>query len=197
MIVGLDLSLNSTGIALFYDDPTNPKNGTVEVGVIATNRDMNFYDRIHYIWEQIQTKVFTQTGRPASFFIEDYSFGAFGKSSSVTKLSELGGYIKVNLHIHGLCNSITLVPATVIKKFICGFGNAKKSDMKLEFFKKYALSYKTDDEVDAHSLLILGAASLGKDLYTKSWTGYETECIRKVKGLIYPSATLVDRLSRI
>lgn len=197
MIVGLDLSLNSTGIALAYDDSNSPKYGSVDVSIITTDRNTNYYDRIHYIWDQIQTKVFTQTGRPASFFIEDYSFGAFGKSSSVTKLAELGGYIKVNLHTHGLCNMITLVPATVIKKFICGFGNAKKSDMKLEFFKKYELSYKTDDEVDAHSLLILGAASLGKDLHAKAWTGYEMDCIKKVKGLIYPSATLVDRLSRV
>lgn len=190
MIIGLDLSINSTGMAV-YDGKD------VEVSVISTEKGMNYYDRIHFIWEKIQSKTLSYSGKPSDFFIEDYSFGAFGKSSSVTTLAELGGFIKVSLHNHRLCNKFALVPVTVIKKFICGFGNAKKSDMKLEFYKKFNFSYKTDDEVDAHSLLILGAAASGVNIYSRNWIGYETNCIDKVKGLLYPGATLTDRLSRV
>lgn len=173
-ILGLDLSLSSTGFCT-VDMPS----GETSYGVIKTALSEDIYGRYAYILSAVTKLLFVNS----VVLIEDYSFGSFQNSSSVTKLAELGGIIKHSLYNKG--TEMYLIPPTKVKKFLCGNGKAKKEDMKLAAYKRFGIEPKTSDEVDAYTL-----AYIGKYL----WYSYYDSNNLKLKDLNANQSVVISKL---
>lgn len=180
-IIGLDLSLTSTGIGVysFLED-------TVSTETVKTTNKCSYMERYKFILDRLQE--IDHFLLPSSiYFIEGYSFGSFGKSSSMSNIIELSGIIKYDLTWRG--RDYIDVPPTILKKFITGKGNAKKEDIKLALYKKYQKEFKNSDEADAYALTMFGLKYLAiKSSFNDSPTAAEKECITKVRGLHGPTA---------
>ena len=176
LIIGLDLSLTSTGIGVysFLED-------TVSTETVKTTNKCSYMERYKSILDRLQG--IDHFLLPSSiYFIEGYSFGSFGKSSSMSNIIELSGIIKYDLTWKG--REYIDVPPTILKKFITGKGNAKKEDIKLALYKKYQKEFKNSDEADAYALTMFGLKYLAvNSSFNGSPTAAEKECILKVRGL--------------
>ena len=171
-IVGLDLSLTCTGIAVY--NTTDDGITTKVVKTSSKDSDVCRYSKIHS--DTLHEYAFSSI-----VFIEGYSFGSFSKSSSMSKLIELGGIIKYDLDNRDI--PFVIVPPTVLKKFITGKGNAKKEDVKLGVYKKFGREFKTSDEADAFALVVLGIKYLNiPSKYSDHITKIEAACIQTLKG---------------
>lgn len=147
-IIGLDISLTSTGISVI-----SPSGKFVGSEVVTTDRDgyNSRMDRINYIIEKIYSVLNSYKNKYV--VIEHY---AFGKYDSAYTLAELGGAIRYTLYKDGI-EFLEVVP-TVLKKFFTGSGNAKKEDIKAWIYKRYNVEFmdKTNDEADAFVCAVYG-----------------------------------------
>lgn len=138
-IVGLDLSLNATGIAR-YDGVTMTLSGKAYEGA----------ERLRALRDGVlmMTGVVSQeavdTERPDLVCIEGYSFAS---RHGGERLGELGGVIRLALHEHEM-PWIELAPK-IVKKLATGKGNAAKEEVFAAAIRR--LNYKGDslDEADA------------------------------------------------
>ncbi len=128
-VVGLDLSLTSTGVARADGD-------TVRIRTIS-----NGPERIDFINQAVIANI----GRVDLVVIEGYSFGS--KGAAVFQIGELGGVIRHTLWSHG--TPFAVVPPTTLKKYATGSGVAKKPDMRMALYKRAGIDNQHDDEVDA------------------------------------------------
>lgn len=176
LIIGLDLSLTSTGIGVY-----SLAEDCIYTKSIKTSNKNSYMSRYKEIVNAIQEiDHFLSVG--SLFFIEGYSYGSFGKSSFMSNLIELGGIVKYDLVSRG--RIYIDVPPTILKKFITGKGNAKKEDIKLGLYKKYHKEFKNSDEADAYALTIFGLKYLEIcSIFNVSSTTYEKECLSKVRSL--------------
>lgn len=166
-VVGLDLSLNSTGLCVMEENSVFTK-------TITPDKNQTMDNRVNDILKEILCHVDKDT----HVFIEDYAYASFPGSSSVTILAEINGVIK-----HALWSKFIpyyKVPPTTLKKFLTGSGKAKKEDMKLKGYIKYGREFKTSDEVDAFVLAEIGALICGVRNRTLSMMEDELLCKLKV-----------------
>lgn len=139
LFVGLDLSLNHTGIAVVDSNLSLLVRTDVAVGKRrATERLIHVRDEI------------LQHLPPGKLVIaiEGYAMGGKGK---VFHIGELGGVVRVALSERGECAVLTHPPMS-LKGFATGRGNADKPAMVAaaeEFFK---VKPRTDNEADAMHL---------------------------------------------
>lgn len=147
-IIGLDLSLNSTGVCVMTPD-------SVYTETITPDKNQALDNRVNDILRAILMHV----DKESITMIEDYAYASFPGSSSVTKLAEINGVVKHDLWSKFI-PYFTIAPTT-IKKFLTGSGKAKKEDMKLKGYIKYGREFKTSDEVDAYVLAEIGALVFG------------------------------------
>ena len=176
LIIGLDLSLTSTGVCVY-----SITEDSVVTESIKTSNKNSYMQRYKIILDRI-TEIDHFMVPAAIYFIEGYSFGSFGKSSSMSNLIELGGIIKYDLNNRE--RFYIDVPPTILKKFVTGKGNAKKEDIKLALYKKYHKEFKNSDEADAYALTMFGLKYLALvSNFNSNTTAAEKECILKVRGL--------------
>src|SRR5690554_4695228 len=145
-VMGLDLSLTSTGLVIVTPDET--------VLSRAIKSKSKGEERLLHIKEQINNELTEYC--PDLVVLEGYAFMANGR---ITGLAELGGVIKAELHTRK--QKVIVVPPARVKKFVCGKGNAKKDEVRLWAFKRWAFEAKSNDEVDAYVLAQIGLAYLG------------------------------------
>lgn len=88
---------------------------------------------------------------PGVAYVEGYGFG----SQVAHSLGELGGMLQLDLWRAGW--EIYLVPPSTLKKFVTGKGNAEKSLMMLEVYKRWGYSAHDDNDCDAFALYAFGA----------------------------------------
>lgn len=163
-ILGLDLSLTSTGYCVLHNKEIGIK-GTIK----PKNRGMK---RLTYILEEIST--ITPFGSLDLVVIEGYSFGS--RAGQAFSIGELGGFIKQWIYSTG--TKTIIVPPQTLKKFVAGKGGFKKNMMMMKAFKKYGLEFNNDDECDAFCLAKMGEAYLnGTEIK------YEQEALGKVEVL--------------
>jgi hypothetical protein len=161
-IVGLDLSIRSTGWCVYYG---TPKNGYFETGTIGTKlgqkkklldreRYLKPYDTFCKIREWIESEKFNR--RNTIFVIEDF-IGSGNGSRSVVDMAELGGLVKGYLEDRKY--TFYLVSPGTWKKFIHK-GNMRKPKKKsepyevgLHVYDKYGVEFETTDETDAYSMV--------------------------------------------
>jgi Holliday junction resolvasome RuvABC endonuclease subunit len=134
-ILGLDLSLTSTGYVLLDDDHA-VWYGSVSGGNLRDVDRLEFFNR--WIRAELRDKRFGHVG------IEGYSFASQFRGP---QLGELGGVIK--LAIHQARIAMTIVPPATWKKALCGKGNLDKRNASVEIQKRYGVSFATEDTLDA------------------------------------------------
>ena len=139
-VIGIDPSLTATGYAVFIDSKLR------ESGVIKTNVKDTTEKRIEHIRDTIQNKI--EHYKLKTSVIEGYSYGSSGRA--VFTLGELGGVLRNHFHRNNI--EFTVIPPTVIKRFVTGKGNCKKDLMLLKVYKKFDIEFEDDNECDAYCI---------------------------------------------
>lgn len=151
-VIGLDLSLTSTGIAL----PDTTK-------IVSTkSKDVA---RLIIMRDEIINTISEAAENPF-IVIEGYSFAQ--KNSHSHSLGELGGVIKVAIAEKHW--SWVLVPPTVRAKFATGRGNASKSEVVSAVSARTGITWSgpgADDKCDAWILQEMGLTYMGRG--RESW----------------------------
>lgn len=147
-VLGLDLSLKATGIAL-------PDGSTRAIHPGA--RRIKGYARHELIRRAVLTAVASSS--PDLVVIEDYAPHSPGINSTIA-LAELGGVIRTELTIRGYVWE-TVAPNT-LKAWATGKGNASKDEMIDEALKRGAVPPIIHDEADAYLARLWGLDHLPK-----------------------------------
>lgn len=146
VVMGLDLSYTSTGIAIF--------DGGRMLSRALQGKALRGSERLEFFFDFIGD--LAVRWQPQLVVIEDYAFDAkFGREQA----GELGGVVKLTLHRAGI-NYVT-ASSSQLKKFATGVGNCDKSIVGRELYKRYGVDAQGNDETDACGLALLGAAHLG------------------------------------
>lgn len=139
-VLGLDLSLTATGIALPHGALTT---------YATPHRGM---PRLQAIRDVITTHIHSLD----LVAIEGY---AFGRPNQAAHLGELGGVIRLTLHEHGI--PYADIPPASAKKYATGKGNATKPDMRMALFQRAGIDERDDNAVDAWWLRAMALDHLG------------------------------------
>jgi crossover junction endodeoxyribonuclease RuvC len=172
MILGIDLSLTGTGLALLTETPSGldrisaalPPNflqirqktdGAHYLGVLVSTTPDDTFVR----WELIRRTVGICAEECDRVLIEGYAFSAHMAYSRA--IAELGGIVRYHLAELGQ-KPIEVAPAS-LKKFLTGKGNADKNIVLLDVFKRYGLELRNDNLADAFGLAKIGQFWDGSD----------------------------------
>lgn len=148
-IIGLDLSLTSTGYSV------NGKTGAISSKFMECKRLLEIRSAVLEI-------IVENDVRGAS--IEGYAFSA--RNSQAHKIGELGGVIRLMLFENGI--PYVDVPPTSRAKFATGRGNAAKSEVISAVSARTGLIWSgkgADDECDAWLLEEMALHALGRGVY--------------------------------
>lgn len=151
VIIGIDPSLTSTGIAVrskekysFHSVITKPaKDRTVKTEI----------KRISMISAMLINLIKNNKIKNENLIvlIEDYGFQAKGK---ITKLAELVGILKYRLLTHNM--PFKIVSIGTWKKQVLGKGNLKKADIKAKVLQKFGCYFESQDVCDAFCIMRYG-----------------------------------------
>lgn len=152
MVLGIDPSLNGTGIVLL-----NSGGQIIYQKAIILNKTkkttIKGFSRINLILSIIKEVIKENQNLIKLVIIEGYSFGS-NRSRSVFDLGELGGIIKYFLYEKEI--SFVEVPPKFLKKYVTGNGNADKLMMIDSVKKRYKENFDNDNICDAYALARLG-----------------------------------------
>jgi len=151
-VLGLDLSLRSTGYVLLDDDEV-VWHGTVGSETLREEARLAMFDG--WIRESLQrqrVRPVTSPYRVLQSFnaidhaaIEGYAYAA---PHMLPALGELGGVVKLALFQAGI--PIHVVAPGTWKKVLCGNGRLDKKDAAVEIYKRYQVEYpRSQDTLDA------------------------------------------------
>lgn len=159
-IIGLDLSLTSTGIA-------------TEKGTFTIKSKLKGVQRLDEIWRLTQSCLLDF--EEPYVVIEGYAFQKQG--SHCHAQGELGGVIRYELFQRK--TPFVEVPPTVRSMFATGRGNAGKAEVVSNVTARSGLIFSTDDEADAWVLREMGMQHFGQsDL---EWPAKNMSALGKVK----------------
>jgi len=161
-IVGLDLSLTSTGMCV---------NGTTSA-ITSKHKEVR---RLKDIRDQLFLYLLEHDVRGA--VIEGYAFSA--RNSQSHKIGELGGVVR--LLLHEMMIPYADVPPTSRAKFATGRGNAAKTEVISAVSARTGLIWSgksADDECDAWLLEEMGLQALGLGKY--SWPEVNMSSLKNV-----------------
>jgi Holliday junction resolvasome RuvABC endonuclease subunit len=165
-ILSLDLSLRSTG---WCCSQPGPEDRSADFGTFE-GCPLGGMDRLHWLIGQI-----AEYARHADLVvIEDIAFG-YGNAGSAELI---GLAYLVRYRIWRLEKSVLLVAPTRLKKFVCGSGQAAKSMILREVYRRFGQVAANDNEADAIGLNYLGQAVCGL------WEP-QTKAQREVVGAVY------------
>lgn len=165
-ILGIDLSLTGTGLALITDKNVEFPASTVTVPVprlirqpprtgqrLWTTRLTTTFEGF-YRWRFILGHVLNWCSRADAVMIEGYSFGSH--SSHTRAIAEIGGIVRYHIIEAGMVP--IEVPPTMLKKFLTEKGNSDKSICLKECLRRYAFNVDDHNIVDAFTLAKIGEA---------------------------------------
>jgi crossover junction endodeoxyribonuclease RuvC len=148
-IVGLDLSLTSTGLAIIDDTTIGTATGRI------TPKGMNGHARMKYILASVAAL----TARTGVVVIEGPSFGSANGQKGHHERGGLWWLITYALWLEN--QPVAIVPPSVLKKYLTGKGNASKDAVLAAAIRRYpAVDFDGNDEADA-----LGLAAMAADWY--------------------------------
>lgn len=170
-ILGIDLSLNGTGLAILTDDerfvvPMLAEYYTTRQGR-SLGRGESYYgwllspmptgmlDR----WKAIEGAIVACAENCHQVLIEGYSFGS--NMAYVRSGAELGGIVRYALRKMG--HMPIEVPPKTLKKFLTNSGNADKNQVLKEVYKRYHVDLPDDNMADAFGLAKFGQALSSTD----------------------------------
>lgn len=148
-VVGLDLSLTGTAVAL-------RRRGALSTEHIIDVPKLRGIERIIAIRDAVLSlcMFYDDDGMPAESVavIEDYAFSR--AASHAHELGELGGAVKVALRENGV--PYVLVSPSALKRFATGKGNATKPDLRMARLKRTGVDERDDNANDAFWLRQMG-----------------------------------------
>lgn len=119
------------------------------------------YARLEHIRQSVID--FVDDVAPWSIAIEGYSFGS---KQGREQAGELGGLVRWALWTSGY--GFIVVPPTTLKAYVTGKGNAEKSLMMREVFRKWGYEASDDNDADAYALAQFAMEMAhGRDVWTK------------------------------
>lgn len=145
-ILGLDLSLRSTGYVLLEEELV-AWHGSVGSETLRDTERLAMFDR--WIRQELRDRRFDHVG------IEGYSFASKNQREA---LGELGGVIKLAIHQAGI--PIRVIASGTWKKLLCGNGALKKDQVRLELFKRYGIEFASQDTLDAWAVAMAARRQL-------------------------------------
>ena len=157
-VIGLDVSLVSTGVAIRTSD-----GAAVRVTAVSTPKKSAPTDlcRQRLILARVSELLDELEGYERHVFFEDYAFSSFtGKAFT---RAELVGMLKLRAAEAGC--AVYTVGISALKRYISGKGNASKEEMCAAAASRWGFVYsgvgkKKDDIVDAFCLTCLGEGYL-------------------------------------
>ncbi len=163
--LGIDLSLNATGLAMLSVGEANPPvlpqwagapfcvqegQGEVYQGVTVPSDGLGVLER----WEAVLCAILAYAHHAHEIMIEGYAFSSNSAYSHAT--AEIGGIVRYHLRKLGF---VPLeIPPTSLKKFLVGKGNAKKPEMLAAVYRRYGVKLYDDNMADAYGLAKMGQA---------------------------------------
>lgn len=148
-IMGLDLSITRTGVAL-------PDRTTLAV---VPPKQVTGDDRLEYFADHIGLAA--RTARVDLVVIE--GLGGLYKGEAARTMPMMHGAIRLELKRHRL--PYMLLSPSSLKKFATGNGGADKTAMALAALKRLGREYRTNDECDADWLRVAGRTVYGLGEY--------------------------------
>lgn len=166
-ILGIDLSLTATGLALLVSPDEPPVdfgfpsslfqgNTTVRVWSTTLSTEPSLSGLLPR-WLAIVQAIHTWASRADRLVIEGYSFGSM---AGQIRLHELGGIVRYEL-LQRYPSGLLEIPPMTLKRFITGTGGADKNRVMLETYKRWHVEFPNDNECDAHGLAQIGMAYYG------------------------------------
>lgn len=187
MILGIDLSLSGTGLALLSPEqsaidkvsrripPALPQikqstEGMFYLGILVSPTPTDIFAR----WDLIRQTVGLCAQEETRVLIEGYAFSAHMAYSRA--IAELGGIVRY--HLRELGQRPIEVAPTSLKKFIAGKGNAEKNTIVKEVYKRWGVDLSSDNLADA-----FGLAKIGQywDAEPQWLTDFQIEVLETVK----------------
>ena len=170
-ILGLDLSLRSTGYVLLAEDLVvwhgsvgGDKLRDVErLQMFSAWIGKALYPRKLATDEERAKGIVAYSDdqmRPDHVAVEGYSFGSH--NTNLPAIGELGGVIKLAIHQAGI--PLHVIPPSTWKKQLLGKGNLAKDLVRVECWKRYAVEFASQDTLDAWAVaMTLRRQLLGLD----------------------------------
>ena len=147
-IVGLDLSLSSTGVA-------TPK-GTFSL----VPKKIVGEERLWWLRENIANSIWDLERKADVVVLEGYSYSS--KFHRGEAIAELGGVVKMWLHDNRM--PFVVVPPAVLKVYATGKGNATKDEVLVQGVKRSGIEFGSSDAADAWWLRALGMEAYGEPI---------------------------------
>lgn len=144
--MGIDLSLNGTGLAILDEDLEIVEKQLIKLNGNKDTPQLKGMERAIYIMNCIEQLL--KKHQPSVVVIEGYSFGSKGRS--VFDLGEIGGIVRYELKKLGV--KYFEVPPPTLKKYITGNGRADKIEMQAAVLNRYGVNLSDDNENDAFCL---------------------------------------------
>ena len=142
-ILGLDLSLVSTGYVVLGDTGNVVWSGSVGSSKLRDVERLQYFD--DWLRNYVHLKHGEINGWPiAAVGIEGYSFGSVSHHHAI---GELGGIIKLAIHQAGI--PLRIIPPSTWKKALLGKGNLPKDMVRIEAYKRYGVDFGSQDTLDA------------------------------------------------
>lgn len=161
-LIGLDLSLTSTGISI------NGKTSVVSTKFRAA-------ERLHIVSSAILDLCLSE--KVCCAIIEGYSFAS--RNSQAHSIGELGGVVRMRLWENNI--PYIEVPPTCRAKFATGKGNAGKNEVVSSISAKTGIVFSGaggDDECDAWLLEQMGLTHLNESKY--QWSEASVSSLSKI-----------------
>lgn len=152
-IIGLDLSLTNTGVAIIED-------GKLVHSCLIKSKPQGdrHIDELKRILGIVNSIVELMV-KPDLVVIENLAFMAQG--TSLTQLAGLS-YI-VRSVVMDMGAKFVLVAPSTLKKFITGKGNGDKNLVLMEVYKRWDVSFTNDNEADSFGLAQIGVELLASN----------------------------------
>lgn len=144
-IMGLDLSLTSTGVCNILG---------VNCSLLTSTKGD---ERLMWFDEQYR-QLAESPGRPDLIVLEGY---AYGRPNQAHQIGELGGVVRLRLRRESI--PYVTVPPSTLKKYATGKGNASKDQVLIAAVKRSGIEFNNNDEADAWWLRQIGMAAYGGD----------------------------------
>jgi Holliday junction resolvasome RuvABC endonuclease subunit len=155
-VVGLDLSLESTGVAF----------ASGECRTVDT-KDLRGTERLCEVRQAVRDALDVCDRAPDLVLVEGYSFASKGRA--LFQLGELGGIVRMILADEAVMSpelAWGVVPPNAIKKYATGKGTANKIGMVVAARERLSYGGLSDDEADALWLRAMGLDLLGSPVVT-------------------------------
>jgi crossover junction endodeoxyribonuclease RuvC len=149
--MGLDLSATATGIVMLQSNGAKHPDCLLEMEVLP--KKLAGMERVRFIATEVMERIHLH--KPDRVVVEGYSLN-LKNASSVVPLVEVGGAVRLMLHLDGIPWFDPRAPQ--VKEFATGKGNSPKELVMMNVLKRWGHESKTNNTADAFVCAAMGLA---------------------------------------